>query len=169
MQKKNKGLVRISNKQRISWRWTHNSSIDQSTKNLPIVKINYWTCFFTGAAVSVNWLQIQCPWSNGLQLQRWSQRSCFRFSRYFPFWRLTVFCIQFWVVIQISLLAICTYIRKMGKKFHASSSKDVKELCSDSQPSYMPSNLLPLEILVSLPPCIKLSIRQVLHLFLYKF
>ena len=55
MQWKNRGLVCISSKQRISWRWTHNSSVDQSTKKLSIVQMNYWTCFFTGAAVSVNW------------------------------------------------------------------------------------------------------------------
>ena len=116
-------------------------------KNYPLFK---WTTEHVFSKVQLfQWigLQLQCPCANGLRLQRCSQRSCFRFSRYFPFWRLTVFCIQFWVVMQISLLAICTHIRKLSKKISASSSKDVKELCWDSQPSYMPSKLLPLKVL----------------------
>ena len=116
-------------------------------KNYPLLKCTTEHVFSQLQLFQLIGVQLQCPCGNGIQLQRCYQRSCFRFSRYFPFWRLAVFCMEFWVVIQVSLQAIYTYIRKLSKKFSVSSSKDVNELCWDSLPSYMPSNLLPLEIL----------------------
>ena len=93
-----KSLVCISSKQRISWRWIDNFFVNKLTKNMlkkyELLNMILHSCGYKNSCFSeLVYNSSVLVLMDVLQLQRCSQRYCFRFSRLFR--SLALFCIQF--------------------------------------------------------------------------
>ena len=136
---KSRSLVCISSKQKISWLSKNPQLFCQQIdkKKYPMLKrtakndfsqhifCSYKnSCFSELVHNSIVLVLMLCSYKDAHKDLTIDLGGTFSFT--FSF---NTFCIQFWVAILTSVLAICTYIRNLSKKFSASPSKDVKELC----------------------------------------